>query len=439
MVAHSLGSNTVSRRALFRGSAYAVAGGALVSLPFGRELLAHDVSDTWPNVAAKIEQYVRQQKVPNMVASFGWGEKDPHSVARGGLKFGRTAAPAGLDSLYRIYSMTKPITGMAVMMLIEEGKLGLDQPLAEIIPAFEKMKVLKNARGPIDDVVPAECQITIRHLLTHTAGFSYDITAKGPLLEAYLRNGVLSGQVSRIPIPGLPNAAPAPGLKAMVDRLATMPLAAQPGTKWIYSTSIDVLGRVIEVVSGESFDAFLQTRMFDPCGMDSTWFRVPQSEVDRYTDNYGILAGMPIPVDPGEASIFLDKPPILWGGSGLVSSPRDYDRFLKMLLGNGVIDGKRVMGAAAVRMGTSNLLPEGAITKGSYVDGQGFGAGGRVVGRTYGWGGAAGTLASVDFENNLRAGLFVQYMPSDAYPIRAEFIAALAKDLGGEAKAAALG
>ncbi|HSM53447.1 MAG TPA: serine hydrolase domain-containing protein [Erythrobacter sp.] len=432
-------ASQLSRRKLLRGSAYLAAGGVLAGIPLGRDLLrAHDVGAAWPNVAERIGYYVNGGKVPNMVASFGWGHDDPHTVARGTLKFGG-ATSAGIDSLYRIYSMTKPITGMATMMLVEDGKIGIDQPLAEILPAFAEMRVLKRADGPLDDTVPAERPITIRQLLTHTAGLGYDIVNKGPLLDAYRANGITSGQVSRLPIPGMPQVRSAPSLEAWADRLAALPLLLQPGTKWSYSASIDLLGRVIEAASGQDFAQFMQERMFDPCGMDSTYWQVPESEVGRLTDNYGILAGMPLPMDPAGNSIFLDRPPLAWGGSGLVSSPRDYDRFLKMLLGYGKIDGRRVMGETAVRIGTSNLLPETATMEGTWVAGQQFGAGGRVVGQTYGWGGAAGTLASVDFGSGLRAGLFVQYMPSESYPIRDEFLAALAKDLGVNERAFSLG
>src|SRR3546814_3244283 len=125
--------------------------------------------------------------------------------------------------------------------------------------------------------------------------------------------------------------------------------------------------------------------------MTSTWFTVPASEVGRLTDNYGVVAGFPVPVDPAPDSIFLEKPPVLWGGSGLVSSPRDYDRFLMMLLGYGSIDGTRVMGEGAVRVGTSNILPAGVSLEGTFAAGEGFGAGGRSVDGTYGWGGAGGT------------------------------------------------
>lgn len=429
----------LTRRGLLRGGTLLAAGGVLAGVPFGRDLLrAHDVSEAWPHVAARIEHYVGTGKVPNMVASFGRGQGKAHVVARGTLRFGGSTE-AGIDSLYRIYSMTKPVTGIATMMLVEDGKLRLDQPLAEILPGFAEMRVLKRPDGPLDDTVPAEGPITIRQLLTHTSGLGYDIVNKGPLLEAFRAAGITSGQISRLPIPGLPQVRSAPSLEAYAERLASLPLLLQPGTKWSYSAGLDLLGRVIEVTSGLSFADFLQQRLFDPCGMTSTYWQVPGSEVSRLTDNYGILAGMPLPVDPAGSSIYLDRPPIEWGGSGLVSSPHDYDRFLQMLLGLGVIDGQRVMGEAAVRTATSNLLPETATTQGTWVAGQGFGAGGRVVGQTFGWGGAAGTLASVDYGTGLRAGLYVQYMPSESYPIRAEFLEALAKDLGVNAKAYSLG
>jgi CubicO group peptidase (beta-lactamase class C family) len=177
------------------------------------------------------------------------------------------------------------------------------------------------------------------------------------------------------------------------------------------------------------FEAFLKARIFEPCGMTSTYMQVPQSEASRLTDNYGILGGNAFPLDPGPASIFLDPPEVPAGGGGLVSSPKDYDRFLRMLLGYGMIDGVRVMSEEAVRVGTSDLMPATVDTKGSWLEGQGHGAGGRSVGQTFGWGGAAGTLAAVDFGLKLRSTLFTQYMPSEAYPIRDEFLAALEADL----------
>jgi CubicO group peptidase (beta-lactamase class C family) len=169
--------------------------------------------------------------------------------------------------------------------------------------------------------------------------------------------------------------------------------------------------------------------------MTRTWFRVPSSESRRLTTNYFILAGVPIPVDQGVNSVFSDEPPFPMGGAGLVSSPRDYDRFLAMLTGFGRIEGRRVMSEASVRLGTSNLLPPGAVVRDSRVAGAGFGAGGRV-GRgeqagTFGWGGAAGTIAFADLSRSLRAGLYTQYMPVNAYAVHQDFPLAVMADVRG--------
>ena len=429
MPTHALDLPSLSRRSLFRHSALLAGGAALSGLPFGRALLAHDVAESWPNVAALADKYVSGRKVANLLVTFGWGqEAHAHKVGGGTLSLAKPT-PVDENSLYRIYSMSKPITGMAIMMLIDDGKLGLDMPLHEVLPAFRDMRVLVDPEGPLENTVPAERPITIRQLLTHTAGLGYQIISKGPLLKAYNDLGLVGGRVSRMPIPGFPAVTPAPGLEAWADRLAGLPLMYQPATKWSYSCSIDLLGRVVEVASGMEFEAFLKTRIFEPCGMNSTWMQVPQSEAYRLTDNYGILGGNAFPLDPGQASVYLDPPEVPAGGGGLVSSPKDYDRFLRMLLGYGMLDGVRVMSEEAVRVGTSDLLPKTVDTKGSWMEGQGHGAGGRSVGQTFGWGGAAGTLAAVDFGLKLRSTLFTQYMPSEAYPIRDEFLAAMEADM----------
>jgi CubicO group peptidase (beta-lactamase class C family) len=429
MPSHNFDTIALSRRALIRGSALLAGGAALSGLPFGRGLMAHDVAESWPNVAALAERYVSQRKVANLFLTFGWNQQEhAHTVGGGTLSL---AKPTRVDenSLFRIYSMSKPITGMATMILIDEGKLGLDQPLHEILPKFRDMQVLINPEGALEETVAAERPITIRQLLTHTAGLGYQIISKGPLQAAFNEQGLVGGRVSRIPLPGFPPVTPAPGLAAFADRLAELPLMYQPATKWSYSCSLDLLGRVIEVASGMEFEAFLKARIFDPCGMNSTWMQVPQSEVGRLTDNYGIINGNAFPIDPGANSVFTDPPEVPAGGGGLVSSPKDYDRFLRMLLGYGRIGDRFVMSEEAVRVGTSDLLPATVDTTGSWLEGEGHGAGGRSKDGSFGWGGAAGTLAAVDFNLGLRSTLFTQYMPSEAYPIRDEFLAAMEADL----------
>ena len=419
----------ISRRSLFRGGAYAAGAVALAGLPFGRELLAHDVGTNWPNVAAMAKKYVDEKKVANMFLTFGWGQEDhAHTVGGGTLSL---ASPEEVDenSLYRIYSMTKPITGMAIMMLIDEGKIGLDMPVYEVLPKFKDIKVLVDPEGSLDNVVDPVRPITIRQLLTHTSGLGYQITSKGPLLNAYNEQGIVGGRVSRLPIPGFPPVTPAPGLEVWADRLAELPLMYQPATKWSYSCSIDLLGRVIEVASGMEYEAFLKARFFEPMGMTSTYMTVPEADKGRLTDNYGVLGATVLPIDPAQNSIYLDPPKVPAGGGGLVSSPKDYDRFLRMLLGYGKLGKERIMGENAVRVGVSDLIPKTVDKTGSWMANEGHGAGGRSVNNTFGWGGAAGTLGAIDYKLGLRTSLWTQYMPSDAYPIRDEYLAALEADM----------
>ncbi|WP_170002167.1 serine hydrolase domain-containing protein [Pseudopontixanthobacter vadosimaris] len=429
--------SALSRRSLLRGGAFLGAGAIMAGVPMAgldRIAMARNAGNAaWPAVSALVDSYVESRKLANMVAVMGWQQRDPAIIARGGLSIGNPR-PAGADSIFRIYSMTKPITGMAVMSLIDEGRLGLDQPLAEILPAFADMQVQKTYDGSITDLEPARRPITIRNLLTHTAGLGYSIIQKGPIARVYEAAGVVPGQVTKLPLgAAFGRGEPVRGLDVFADRLAKLPLVAQPGTRWSYSVGLDLLGRVIEVASGKDFDAFLQERFFGPLDMDSTGFRVKTSDVDRLTTNYGVIAGNLIPIDPPRQSVYLDEPAFPFGGAGLVSTPRDYDRFLQMLVGYGMYGGKRVMSERAVRLGTSNLLPDTVNTAGTMAAGGGFGAGGRVgLGAqegTYGWGGAAGTVALVDMKRGLRASAYTQYMPSDAYPIHAAFPAAVVKDL----------
>ncbi|MEO6092348.1 MAG: serine hydrolase domain-containing protein [Novosphingobium sp.] len=387
---------------------------------------------TTAHLAAAVERWVGAGKFPGIVASLGLPGREAEFVSRGTEGF-TDADPVTPDSLFRIYSMTKPITGMAAMMLIAEGKLGLDQPLAEILPAFAHMQVQVTPDGSITDVRPARTAITIRNLLTHTAGLGYATIQQGPLRQAMIEKGVVAGRISRIPVPGLERGTPAPSLAAFADRLATLPLVYEPGTKWSYSLGLDLTGRVIEVVSGMPFDAFLQARLFDPLGMASTFFQVPAREAHRLTTNHTVVKGLLVAIDRGDNSIYLDKPAYPFGGSGLVSSPRDYDRFLRMLAGFGRLGRTRLMNENAVRIGTSNLLPAGVDLTGMMGPKGGFGAGGRVgLGEdagVYGWAGAAGTVASVDMRRGIRTQTYAQFMPPNALPVLTELQQALRADI----------
>lgn len=377
----------------------------------------------YPILKAQIESYVASKKVSGAIAAIGHSLAKPDIISAGTLAIG-DQTPINMDTLFRIYSMTKPVTGMAAMILIGDGKMKLDQPIADFLPEFKDMRVLTDPEKSLDSI-PAKNQITIRHLLTHTAGLGYTIISKGPLLKAYLDNGITPGAVSRMKLPGIDPGAPTPDFQTFSERLAKLPLIAEPGSKWSYSISLDLLGRVIEVASGMEFEAFLKKRIFGPLKMNSTYFTVPQSEVKRLATNYGVLNGALIPIDPAATSVYLDKPALPSGGGGLVSSTHDYDRFLAMLINGGTLDGVTIMSRRTAALGMSNLLPVGADLKGTWIEGLHFGAGGRVgtgaTAGTFGWGGAAGTSAFVHRIKKIRATGMIQYMPSNAYEFQADF------------------
>ena len=429
----------LSRRSLLRSAGWLGAGLAGSSLLPGRLLAQPAAEAMYPTVTNLVYEYVASGKLAGAVAALGWGADAPMQIARGTLAFD-SAVPVDLDSLYRIYSMTKPITGMAAMMLVDEGRIGLDQPISDFLPRFAKMQVQVTPDGSITDLKPAQTAITLRHLLTHTAGLGYTIIQKGPIKQAYEDAGLVPARVSRLPIPVLGTVKTVPTLTEFADKLAEMPLVYEPGTKFSYSVSLDLVGRLIEVVAGKSFDAFLAERIFGPCGMTSTVWQVSLAQAARLTTNYYLHDGKIDPLDPAATSAYLDPPAFPFGGAGLVSSPRDYDRFLMMLAGGGMIGGTRVMSEAAVRLGTSNLLPATADLAGTWLVGTGFGAGGRVgLGAdagTYGWSGAAGTVGFVNTRIGLRAGLFVQYMPSYGLPIGDEFPKSVLTDISALKKAA---
>ncbi len=428
----------LSRRAVLRGSAIMGAGAAASTLPFASPAFAQDMAQArWPAVSSFVRGFVNQGKVAGMVATMGFGQGQADTVAAGTRTFGGSGG-VGPDTIYRIYSMTKPITGLATVMLIDDGMLSLDQPLADIIPAFANMQVQKQYDGPItrDNLEPAARPITIRHLLTHTAGLGYSIIQQGPINAAYRQRGIVPGQISNMAIAQeIFGGTPAASLAAFADGLAELPLVYQPGERWSYSVGLDLLGRVIEVVSGQSFDSFLQDRIFTPCGMTSTGFRVARADVDRLSGNYFIMGGVPIPVDLPRSSVFLDEPAFPFGGAGLVSTARDYDRFLQMLAGWGEIEGTRVASEPAVRLATSNLFPETLAADGGFETGGrsfGFGAGGLVgtgdAEGLFGWFGAAGTAGLVNLKWGLRHNMMTQYMPAETYEAQQQFPLVVAQD-----------
>ena len=325
--------------------------------------------------------------------------KDGHVVhfKSYGVKDLETKAPMTNETIMRFYSMNKAITSAAIMILVDDGKVDLDAPAAKYIDSFRKLKVYEDG-----DVIPPPRPMTVRDLLRHTAGLTYGRRAGSPVDKHYQKLNALNRNED---------------LKAMCDKLGQIPLEYSPGTAWMYSCSIDVLGRIVEVASGKSFDEFLSKRIFDPLDMKDTGFHVPANKLGRFATCYNSDGKGKLTLrDPAdEKSRFAKKPAWLSGGGGLVSTGRDYLRFLMMVANGGRLGDTRVLSQKAVQQMTSNQLPKeaGWVRFGSQNRvGVGFGLGFSVrvkmsdwdpqsrVGE-YGWGGAASTHYWVSPKDNL--------------------------------------
>lgn len=390
---------------------------------------------------AVFDDYVRTRKLSGVTAAIGRGTAAPVFVSAGAISDDPGAPKAGPDSLWRIYSMTKPITAMAAMILVDEGKITLDQPISDFIPAFKSVRVMIAPDTSLESR-PARTPITVRELLTHTSGLGYQILGTGPLPKEYERLGLLGGRAT-----GAAYDAQPPSLAAFADRVATVPLRAEPGTEWNYSISLDILGRVIEVAAGVPFDRFVDDRILSPLGMTSTYWTVPRDQARRLATAYIWQGEQKTPIDTGLGSDWLRAPKMPYGGAGLVSSARDYDRFLQMLAGSGAIGRVRILKRETARLAMSNLLPAGVHITANITPGaekaQGFGAGGEVFLRdvpagvgagTYGWYGSAGTIGFIDPKNAIRVTVMVNYFPGQKWPLYTDVIRAL---YGGKAPSSA--
>ena len=401
-----------------------------------------DSGRRWTAVQGMVDRYVAERKVAGAGVAVSYGGTAVAYRVAGRIALG---SPERFDenSLCRIYSMTKPVTGVAAMILVEEGKLVLDQPVAEVLPEFRSLRVATDLQKGLESR-PAVKTMTMRHLLTHTSGLSYwtPLSGVGALPTAYREHGITPGNYGA----GLsrPGYGPqARSLVEMVTRVADLPLACEPGTAWNYSIGPDVMGLVIERVTGNGFDVFLRQRLFEPLDMSSTGFQVASRNAARLTTNYNVTPEGLKPGDTGAASVWLRPPTLLAGGAGLVSTARDFARFGAMLLGDGALGRVRVMKGETARLARSNLLPVGVV----YPGGGGFGAGARVVlpggdGRfgpagAFGWGGAAGTVWWIDPARQGNVVFMTQFMPPDSYPVREQISAAIEADLSLESSSRA--
>jgi CubicO group peptidase (beta-lactamase class C family) len=333
--------------------------------------------------------------------------------------------PMADDTIVRIYSMTKPLTSTAILMLYEEGLFQLDDPITRHLPEFRDMRVFTGGSRGKWESVPAERDITFRDLLTHTSGLTYGFM-DSTLVDGMYRDGGVDFQTAET------------SLADVVARAAGMPLLAQPGAEWNYSIATDVLGRLVEVIAGQPFDDFLRERIIRPLGMVDTDFHVPADKLGRFASNYVRGAdGRLTLIDDAVDGRYARPRSVPSGGGGLVSTAADYARFCRFILGQGELDGVRLLGRKTVELMTSNHLRGDLADMGqprfseSSYSGIGFGLGfsvmldpakAQILGTPgeVAWGGAASTAFWIDPAEDLFVILLTQLMPSSALPLRRE-------------------
>jgi len=338
------------------------------------------------------------------------------------------------DTKARFYSMTKPVTSVALMMLYEKGLFHLDDPIEDYIPAFKDMRVLRPNAQNIDDTEPAITKLTVHHLLTHMSGLTYGFNG-GLLADAYA-----AGKMDFGPTRGL--------LEEQVNKLAQMPLAFNPGSRWNYGVSTDVAGRLVEVISGMDLRAYFDAHILGPLGMTDTAFDVSAGEAGRFASLYGVGENAEIKLlEPAQKSAFLEgRVTCHSGGGGLVSTAGDYFKFAEMLRRRGEYNGVRLLGSRTVDFMTSNHLQGDLADNGQPVfsevsfEGVGFGLGGWVMldppksqmmgsAGDFGWGGMANTVFWVDPVEDLTILFLTQLAPSSQFPIRKELRALVHQSL----------
>lgn len=342
-----------------------------------------------------------------------------------GLRDIENNEPWERDTIARVYSMTKPMTSVALLMLFEEARCHIDTPVDEFIPEFADRNVLIDGATSLDQVRPAETRMTLHHLLTHTSGLTYSFN-EGLLAEAMLEHKLDFGVKHH-------------GLAETIKKLADLPLAFDPGARWNYGVSTDVIGRVVEVISGQSLGEFLTQRIIEPLGMTDTSFGVPQDKIDRLASCYVKTDDDPLKLmdSPAKTPYRDENVKLHSGGGGLVSTIDDYLRFAEMLRGRGALGDVRILAPKTVELMTTNALPGDLASMGQPVfsevsfDGVGFGLGVSVtlnpgLAKTassvgdYGWGGMASTMFWVDPIMDMVTIFMTQLVPSSSYPNRKE-------------------
>ena len=380
------------------------------------------VADRLPRIARHIERYVDEGKLPGVLCLVSRGGEEAFFHAYG-LRDAERGEPMRRDTVVRLYSMTKPVASVALMMLYEEGRFQLDDPVAKTIPAWRDLVVFDRGDAERYAVKPLDAPLAIKHLLTHTSGLTYGFMNQHPVDAMYRAADVTSGT-----------------LDDMAEKLAAIPLKFSPGTRWSYGVSTDVCGYLVERFSGQPLDEFVGERIAAPLGMTDSGFHVRGEAADRFAACYQHVpsGGCRLQDDPAR-SRYRQRPTFLSGGGGMVGTIDDYHRFARMLLGKGALDGRRLLGRKTVEYMTSNHLPgncdlaamgQPVFSETSYA-GVGFGLGFSVVvdpaaanvlgsPGEFAWGGAASTYFWIDPVEEVIAVFLTQLLPSSTYPIRRE-------------------
>ncbi|HEY8459342.1 MAG TPA: serine hydrolase domain-containing protein [Blastocatellia bacterium] len=381
------------------------------------------------HIRSVMNRHVAEKRIPGAIGLIARRGKIAYQETFG-MADVEAGKPMRIDTIHRIYSMSKPITSVAVMMLYEEGKFQLNDPVAKYLPEFAKMQVGIEEKDPQTGnltlkTAPAKRPITVRDLLRHTAGLTYGVFGDTLVDREYRKAKILSDL----------------NLAEFVTNLSKIPLLYEPGSRWHYSVSVDVLGRLVEVLSGKSFDQFLQERIFAPLDMRDTGFYVPADKKDRLAKLYRPTRdGKVQPAAicstrqeclekfPNAAPSFLEPPTMLSGGGGLVSTTYDYLRFCQMLLNQGQYGGKRLLSRKTVQLMSSDHL--GTIP--GMGPGVGFGLGfavSKAPGEAgmmgspgeYNWGGAAGTRFWIDPQEEMIGVFMIQILPHTGLEYGSEF------------------
>ena len=388
-------------------------------------------SERLAKIKPHMQRYVDEGKVAGIQTIIARNGKIVHFEQVGTLNFD-TGSEMKHDSLFRIASMTKPVATTAAMILFEEGKLLLDDPVEKYLPAFRDKKVLVDG-----ELVDATHPFTVRELMSHTGGLTYGIFGNSPIDQQYRE--AMFGENNRFNFRSIANNdTPESQLKTLDDLVAAIgpiPLQYQPGTQWVYSLSVDILGAVIEKVSGQPLDTFMEERLFQPLGMKDTFFEVPTDKLNRFGTLHTIdQTGKLIVVDRPETSDFANNVSFLSAGGGLVSTASDYIRYAQMMLNGGELNGVRILSPTTIDLMTRNQLtydqqlkydPRPGIA-GTTGFGLGFGLKTEAPKTASGskgnfrWAGIFGTDFWCDPKENLTAILLMQMIP---YPqnVRAEF------------------